>query len=181
MSDPNPDAIAGNAMIFDPHEHIPEIAHLIVEANHDRGSPGLIRHRTNVFNRQSVESMRTILGIRGHDVRAFACLQLQIRRKQHDSRQIVRAKADRSERRKWLALVSCRIEGYCSRGRLFAAKDWTIGLRRYKIRTASVSEKSIAAAKTDPGASTPASTAAGIEMKQLFPLVSMKSCRVISF
>ena len=63
MSNANSDAIAGHAMIFDPHENIPEIAHLIVEANHDRGGPRLIRHWTNVFDRQSVESMRTILGI----------------------------------------------------------------------------------------------------------------------
>ena len=50
-------------MIFEPHENIPEVAHLIVEANHNRGGPGLIRHWTNVFDRQSVESMRTVLGI----------------------------------------------------------------------------------------------------------------------
>ena len=50
-------------MISDTDKHIAEIAHLIVEANHHRGGPRLIRHWTNVFDGQSVESMRTVLGI----------------------------------------------------------------------------------------------------------------------
>jgi hypothetical protein len=88
-------AVARLPAISDTDEHIADVIHLVMEPDDERADPGLIRHGSDVFDRQRVTPVRAIFRF-GHDRRRrVARLQRQVRREKHNAGSIVGAELDR--------------------------------------------------------------------------------------
>ena len=63
MTDADPHAIACNSLVSNTHQHVADVAKVIVQPHHDGSHPGKARHGTDIFNGQRIVNVRGIFAV----------------------------------------------------------------------------------------------------------------------